>query len=110
MKNSGITITSPEEFQAVINALEESYENIKSIIDKEKKNVEKINKTNVWSGRTASVVYEKYLLLNSNYDQIDYSLDIYIKFLKKTLDDYTLLIKEQSKNIDAMAASLDVNS
>lgn len=110
MKNSGITITSPEEFQSVITSLEESYNRIKDIMAKEKKNVERINQTKTWTGKTAAAVYNKYTLLNSNYEQIDYSLDVYIKFLKKTLEDYTMLISEQGKNIDAMARSLDVNS
>ena len=110
MKNSGISITSPEEFQSVITALEASYNKIKDIIDKEKKNVERINQTKAWTGKTAAAVYNKYALLNTNYEQIDYSLDVYIKFLKKTLEDYTIAINEQSKNIDAMAANLDVNS
>lgn len=105
-----LSISSPEEFQDVIDSLEASYNKIKNVIDKEKKNVERINKTDVWTGAAADAVYRKYALLNTNYDQIDYSLDLYIKFLKKTLEDYMLLIKEQGKNIDAMARDLDVNS
>ena len=106
----GIEITSPEAFQEVISSMETSYNNIKNIIDKEKKNVERINETDVWTGKAAETVYEKYKLLNSNYDQIDYSLDLYIKFLKKTLEDYLRLIEESGKNIEGMSTSLDVNS
>ena len=108
--SSGIEITSKEEFQGVIDSLKASYEKIKDIIGKEKNNVERINKTEVWTGEAADAVYYKYSTLNTNYDQIEYSLELYIKFLQKTLEDYTLLQQEQEKNINAMSGSLNVNS
>jgi hypothetical protein len=108
--NRDITITSVAEFEAIINALEASYGRITNIIANEKKNAERINSTTVWTGAAGSVTYQKYALLNTNYDQIDYSLDLYIKFLKKTLEDYTKLIGELDKNTNAMSSDLDVNS
>ena len=108
--NKNITITSVSDFQSVIDSLKASYSKIKEIIEKEKKNAVRINETEVWSGRAAKVIYEKYALLNSNYDQIDYSIDLYIKFLEKTLEDYMRIIEESSKNIEEMSSKLDVNS
>jgi len=108
--HKGIEITSPEEFLEVIESMEASYNKIKDVIDKEKKNVERINETDVWTGKAAETVYEKYKLLNSNYEQIDYSLDLYIKFLRKVLEDYTRWVEESGKNIEGMSTSLDVNS
>ena len=108
--NNGIVITDSAKFQEVINSFEASFRNIKNIVDKEKKNVERINQTEIWSGGAARAMYSQYSLLNSNYDPIVYSLDIYIRFLKKTLEDYVRIDYEISKNADDMSASLDVNS
>jgi hypothetical protein len=48
--------------------------------------------------------------LSGNFGPILYSLDLYIKFLKKTLEDYTLAEKEIDKNVDGVAQALDVIS
>ena len=108
--NNGIVITSPGEFQEVINELEASLNALSNIFSRETKNAERINQTEIWSGDASKALYDKYTMLNKNYAQIEYSIDLYIKFLKKTLEDYLRLIQEQEKNIDAMANSLDVNS
>ncbi len=107
---NNIVITNSAEFEEVIRSLEQSYRNIKEMFDNERKNVERINATDVWTGNCQKVVYEKYKMLNDNYGPIEYSLDLYIKFLKKTLEDYTLMESEINKNIDNMASSMDVNS
>ena len=110
MNNSSIEIRNPAELQEAINQLKSSLRVLNDIFASEDKNVERINKTEVWSGAASEAVYLKYKQLNANYSQISYSIDLYIKFLEKTLEDYNRLIQEQSKNIDAMADSLDVNS
>ena len=105
-----IVITNSAQFQEVINNLEQSYGKIKDLFVNQKKNVEEINSTDTWTGATAEVMYGKYKLLTDNFEQIEYSLDLYIKFLKKTLEDYTLAEKVIDKNIDDLAQSLDVIS
>lgn len=109
MQNN-VVITDSNKFEETINALENSFRHIQNIIESERKNVELINETETWSGICAKSMYNKYKELNDNYYLIEYSLDLYNKFLKKTLEDYTLLETEISKNIDNMASSLDVNS
>lgn len=108
--NDDMEITSMEEFEKLIDEFEDSSNAIRNIIDKERKNAERINNTEAWTGKAANAIYEKYALLNSNYEQISYSLEVYTKFLRKVAEDYKLLVKEQSANADAMASSLDVNS
>lgn len=105
-----IIITDSAQFEGVISALEDSYNNIKDIFSKENTNVEKINGTDIWTGATAEAMYEKYKLLTQNFGPIEYSLDLYIKFLKKTLEDYKRAEEEISKNIDDISESLDVIS
>lgn len=108
--NSGITITDLGEFQEVIDELKASLNNLTDIFNRQTSNITKIDQTETWSGDAAKALHDKYEQLNNNYPQISYSLDLYIKFLEKTLEDYKLLIQEQGKNLDSMATNLDVNS
>jgi len=107
---SNIVITDSAKFEEIITSFESSFKIIQDIIAKEYKNVEKINETEVWSGPSAKSMYEKYKELNSNYKLIEYSLDLYAKFMRKTLEDYRRIDEETRKNIDDMASNLDVNS
>ena len=107
---SNIVITDSVRFEEVIASLEESYNKIQEIFEKQNKNKEEINSTDIWSGYGAKAMYAKYDELSKNFAPIDYSLQIYIKFLKKTLDDYTKLVQEIDRNTNEMASSLDVNS
>ena len=70
----------------------------------------RINETDTWSGKTAKVMYEKYKMLNDNYSHIEYSLELYIKFLKKSLEDYIRLNAEFTNNMEETAEALDVVS
>lgn len=106
---SKIVITDSNRYEEIINELEASSERIRNIIEKEKKNVERINETDTWSGTCAKSMYNKYKELNSNYSLIEYSLEIYNKFLRKTLEDYRRIEEELNKNMEEMASNLDVN-
>ena len=108
--NSGISITDENAYREVIAAFENSLRNIIDVSISEEKNAERINNTDVWSGASAQAMYEKYKALNDNYPGITYSINLYIKFMKKTLEDYTRLVAELGRNIDDMATNLDVNS
>ena len=108
--NNCITIKDSNKFQEIINLLENALKRVQNVIDSENKNVELINETDVWSGPSARSMYRKYRELNSNYVLIDYSLDLYVRFLKKTLEDYRRIEAEISKNTDEMASNLDVNA
>ena len=105
-----VVITDFSRFEETINALESSYKKIQDVIGNEYKYVEMINQTDIWSGACAESMYNKYKELNGNYELVDYSLDIYIRFLKKTLEDYRRMDEEVGKNIDNMESTLDVNS
>lgn len=110
MMNEKIEITDTEQFEEVINSFEKSFHTIKDLFGNQKNNAEKINGTDVWTGATAEVMYKKYKLLSDNFGPIEYSLELYIKFLKKTLEDYKRITQEIERNIDDMAQSLDVES
>lgn len=107
---SYLQITNDAEFEQVINSLEQSYNKIKDIFQNQKRNAEEINGTDTWTGATAEVMYNKYKQLSDNFSPIEYSLELYIKFLRKTLEDYRRLIQEIDKNVDANDQALDVES
>lgn len=105
-----VVITDSAQFQEVINSLETSYNKLKDVFANQKKNAEEINSTDTWSGAAAGVMYNKYKLLTDNFSPIENSLEIYIKFLKKTLEDYTRLEQEITRNMEEMASNMDVVS
>ena len=107
---NNITITDSDKFSEVINSLEASYNKIKEIKENEKINKELINETDIWTGTAQKSMYNKYDELINIYDQVDYSLDIYIKFLKKTLEDYKLINDEINRNVDLLEKEFNVNS
>lgn len=106
---SSILVDSAK-FEEIINSLEKSYKRLQEISLNEKNNKEIINGTDVWTGTAQNAMYNKYNTLTDSFEKIDYSLDIYIKFLKKTLEDYKLAEQEIGKNIDQIANELNVNS
>ncbi len=108
--NGKIIITDSAKFEEVIMELEESYGKIKDIFAKEKNNKEEINGTDTWTGKAQEAMYDKYALLAENFTPVEYSLNVYIKFLKKTLEDYKRIEEEINRNMEAVAEQLNVNS
>ena len=105
-----IVITDSAQFEAVISEIEKSYKIIQDVFSNEKKNSKEIDATDTWNGSAQAVMYEKYTELMENFGPIEYSLDLYIKFLKKTLEDYRRLEEELEKNMQDFASELDVNN
>ena len=107
---NNIVITNSGEFEDVITSLETSYSKIQDIFTSENNNKELINGTDTWTGRAQKAMYEKYTKLSDNFDPIEYSLKLYIVFLKKTIEEYKKVEEEIGKNIDILGNELDVNS
>ena len=107
---SRIIITDSIEFENIINTLELSSNRIKYVFARENKNMSNIDNTDVWSGKTQEKIYEKYKELSENYEGISDSLDIFIKFLKTTLQNYTNLETKIQSNQVNNSSQLDVNS
>ena len=108
--NNSIVITDSGQFEEVINSLEDSYNKLVDIFANEKNKKEEINETDTWTGNASQAMYGKYQALSENFTPIEYSLSVYIKFLKKTLEDYKRVEEEISTNIDMISEQLDVNS
>jgi len=109
VNNSIIDIKNPQAIQEVIAELKASQRVLSDAFKRQKVNAEKINETDTWSGDAAKAFYLKYRMLNNNYNEIEYSIDLYIKYLEKIMEDYRLAEEATGKNIDAMAEQLDVN-
>lgn len=105
-----ITITSSDSFENIISSFEQSLSKVKDIFDKETKHIETINKTDVWTGATQEVIYEKHKELEKNFKPIEESLQIYINFMKKTVSDYKALEEKIDSDAIDNATNLNVNS
>ena len=105
-----IVITDSAQFAAVISEIEKSYKIIQDVLEREKNNSKEIDGTDTWNSNAQAVIHDKYIQLIENFGPIDYSLDLYIQFLKKTLEDYRRLEEELEKNMQDFASELDVNN
>lgn len=105
----GIEITSYEEFEDIINSFQEVANNIHDIFDHVRTNDEHLNDGSTIQGKTAEHTYARCKELAANYEPIDYSLNLYINFLRKTLEDYKLLDEAIDKNAEDFGQALDVN-
>lgn len=109
MNNFNIVITSASDFENVIIKLENSLAQIKTIFANEIKNNEKINRTEVWTGKTQEAIYEKNKKLQENYPKVEEALQNYIMFLKQVISEYKAMEQSFSSDIDKNATNLNVN-
>ncbi len=105
-----IKITSSEQFESIIANMEQHYKNVEAILQREDKNMERINETETWAGDTQGVIYSKYQELHENYDPILTSLQTFIKFMRQTVTDYKELETKIGNDADMNSEELDVNS
>ena len=105
-----LKIKNFSEFEEAVKELTDTYMKLKDLFANQKRNAEKVNQTDVWTGASQDAMYSKYKMLNDNYDPIEYSLELYIKFLNKSKEDYLLINQAIAKNVDEFEKSLDVNS
>ncbi len=110
MSKMNLKIKNFSEFEEAVKELTDSYLKLKDLFANQKRNAEKVNQTDVWTGASQDAMYNKYKMLNDNYDPIEYSLELYIKFLNKSKEDYLLINQAIAKNVDEFEKSLDVNS
>jgi uncharacterized protein YukE len=105
-----IVIKDSGKFSNIIMSMEKSSNRIKEIFDKVNSNMETINGTDIWSGKTQEEFSKKYKELSSNYDVINDSLSKYIQFMKTTLDNYVALENKIGNDADRNNNTLDVNN
>ena len=106
---NGVVIENSDEFEALINSFENSTNKIKDIFNNEKNEIEKINSTDVWSGDTQKVIYDKNKMLQENFDPIVEALDYYVLFMKKVVSDYKAFENKTNQNAEVNSDELNVN-
>jgi hypothetical protein len=109
--NMGVkTYIDTEKVNEVISNLESILNKLTNTFDNQDRNLLDVGETPTWTGKSASVLRSKYDQLSKNFPMVVYSLELYIRFLRKTVEDYELMNKAQSENIDEMKEQLDVNA
>lgn len=106
---NSVVIENSDEFESLINSFEISANKIKDIFNNEKNEIEKINSTDVWSGDTQKVVYDKNKMLQENFDPIVEALDYYVLFMKKVVSDYKAFENKTKQNAEVNSDELNVN-
>ena len=92
-----------------IQVFEQSANNIKMIFEKEKRNLLDMNNGHTWVGKTQEKMYEKQVSFQNNFEPINEALEVFINFMKKTVDDYKRFEDTSNKNIDENVDNLKVN-
>ncbi len=105
-----LQITNFALYDEIVASLEVSLSKVREVFESQHKNRASINQTESWTGKAQGALSQKYDLLADNFDPILYSIELYIKFLKKTSEDYKMAEKAIIKNMEEMASNLDVNS
>lgn len=105
-----ITITNSNEFEKIIEKIETSRRNISDIFAEESNNIEYINETDIWTGKAQNVLYRKHKELEKNFSPIDETLQIYVAFLRNTLESYKNLETKIVKDIEINSDNLNINS
>ena len=104
-----IEITDYVKFEDVINRMQNSLNTLHDVFENERNNDNTLTDGSTWEGKASEQMYAKVKELEENYEPIEYSLDLYISFLRKTLEDYKLMDDEINKNAVEFAHALDVN-
>lgn len=104
-----IYIKDFDSYENIINKFEESLTKITEIFNKQNQNIEKINKTETWTGIAQENTYKKYKELESKYGNIEESLLTCISFMKKTLDDYRNIEEQFNSDLENNSIELNVN-
>lgn len=106
---NSIIINDTNRFDEIIRILKTSLNRIKDDLELEKDNMQKINKTDIWTGMVQEKVFGKYEELSNCYSSIYESLDLYIRFLDNALKSYIEAELTFDKNINNNMDNLGVN-
>jgi uncharacterized protein YukE len=111
MKNMNkVVITDSDKFEDIIQLFEHTIPKIKGHFDSERRNSQEINATATWTGASQRALYDKYKMLEANFNPIVETLELYTRFLKKTLEDYKMLEQQIKAKAEDFSDQLDVNS
>ena len=111
MENPNVTITSINEFDTIVNNLNNSLNRIKELFGEEQKGINSfLENPQSWSEKAKNKASEKYSEISDMYPSITQSLDNFVSFLVNTSASYKRFEQEVNNNIDSNETMLDVNS
>jgi uncharacterized protein YukE len=106
-----ILITDTVKFEEVIDNIENTLPKVKDAFQSERTNSVEMSGTDTWKGQSQEKIYEKYQQLEQNFTPIEETIALYVRFLRKTLEDYVALDNDLKNKIDEYAGNqMDVNS
>ena len=97
---SYIEITSDEAVQNFINKLETTIPKIKEVFENENKLFDQVGDESIWKSESQKKIMESYDLLKKDYEEIDKSLNSFLKLMKETYEAYSVYakVKESGDN------------
>ena len=99
-----------EDFQKMIESLEKKRNEVDEMFKDIDKNLKTFDgSSNVWKSVVQDQVYNKYKVMSQEYPKIIEQLDLYIKFLQTTLDNYEKEEKYIGSVVDNEKSNLEVN-
>jgi len=105
-----VIIKDSAKFEEIINNIEAALPTIQNAFQSQRNNSEGIKGSDTWKGESQEALYEKYNLLEQNFTPIEESIALYIKFLRKTLEDYEALESSLNAKAEENSDQLNVNS
>jgi len=105
-----LIVLNPDGLEKEINEFEKSKNKIRQIFDREKKTTLILNNGHSWVGKAGNAMYNKQQEFQKNFDPIIEALDVFIKYMKTSLEEYRKAEKETMIGLEKNSESLDVNS
>ena len=105
-----LIVLNPDGLDKEINEFEKSKEKIRQIFDRQKKNMLMLDNGHSWVGKSGEAMFKKQQSFQRNFDPIIEALDVFIKYMKDSLEEYRKAEKETMKSLEINSESLDVNS
>ena len=98
-----------EGLEQELSIFENSLTNIKNIFQNERNNLNYMNDGHSWVGKSQQTMYNKQIEFQQNFDPIEEALQVYIDFIRKSLEDYNREESTRVKNIEENLDNLNVN-
>jgi hypothetical protein len=105
-----VIITDSQKFEEIIQLFEHTLPKFKQHFESERRNAREINRTDTWTGASQEALYKKFEMLEKNFNPIVETMEIYTRFLRKTLDDYMALERQLNTKAEEFSDQLNVNS
>ena len=105
-----ISITSIEEFDTIVNNLDNCLKSISNSFNTESKSINNLlENPEVWSGKAKDKAYDKYTELSSVYSPVSESLTNYVNFLKDVSNNYKVFESSLNQKMETYDSELNVN-